>query len=245
MIKVEIGTADGVCPSYLFHPPGGGPWPAVLVFMDGVGIRPVMLAIGERLASQGYLALLPDLFYRAGPYEPMNAGAVFADPELRKILREKFSAHVSVAKTLSDTGAFLEYLAGRPDVKPGGVGVTGYCMGGRMALAAAGTYPDRIVAAACYHPGPLVTDTPDSPHLLVPTIKARVYVARAMEDPGFPDDVLARLEEALTSAGVDHLIETYPARHGWVFPDTPVHDAAATERHWETLLALLDAKLKR
>ncbi len=118
-------------------------------------------------------------------------------------------------------------------------------MGGLMSLTAAGTYPDRIVATASYHGGRLASDQPDSPHLLAPRIRSRVYVAGATDDPSFPDEMKARLEEALTHAGVDHRIETYPAKHGWVFRDTPAYDQAASERHWETLLALLDAKLMR
>jgi carboxymethylenebutenolidase len=173
----------------------------------------------------------------------MNAAQVFADPQQRQMLRDRFSVHVTQGKIMSDTEAFLAYLAARPDVKPGPVGVTGYCMGGRMALTAAGTYPERIAAAAAYHPGGLASDAPDSPHLLAPEIKARVYVAAASDDPSFPEDMKARLEAALTSAGVDHLMETYPAKHGWVPRDTPVHDAAATERHYQTMVALFRAKL--
>jgi carboxymethylenebutenolidase len=244
MTRIEIQTKDGPCPSYVYRPGGSGPWPAVLVFMDGLGIRPAMLEIGERLAKSGYFVLLPDLFYRSGPYEPMDPAAVFSDPEKRKVLMEKFFAHATPANIMSDTRAFLDYLAAQPDVKPGGIGTTGYCMGGLMSLAAAGTYPDRIVAAASYHGGRLATDAPDSPHLLAPKMKARIYVAGAIEDQSFPDEMKARLEAALTKAGVDHTIETYPAKHGWVLRDTPVHDATAAERHWQTLLALLDAKLK-
>jgi carboxymethylenebutenolidase len=244
MEKLEIETRDGTCPSYLFHPPGQGLWPSVLVFMDGLGIRPAMLEIGERLATNGYLVLLPDLFYRSGPYEPMDAHAVFSDPEQRKVLMEKFFAHATPANIMSDTRAFLDFLGRRADVKPGGIGTTGYCMGGLMSLTAAGTYPDRIIAAASYHGGRLATDAPDSPHLLAPKIKARLYIASATEDASFPDDMKARLEAALTEAGVDHRIETYPARHGWVLRDTPTHDAAATERHWRTILELFDGKLK-
>ena len=244
MSRIEIETRDGKCPSYVYRPSGSGPWPAVLVFMDGLGIRPAMLEVGERLAIHGYFVLLPDLFYRSGPYEPMDPHAVFSDPEQRKVLMEKFFAHATQANIMTDTEAFLAYLAAEPDVKPGGIGTTGYCMGGLMSLTAAGTYPDRIVAAASYHGGRLATDAPTSPHLLAPKIKARVYVAGAIEDQSFPDDMKARLEAALSEAGVDHLIETYPAKHGWVFRDTPVYDAAATERHWQTLLALLGAQLK-
>jgi len=243
MDQTGIRTVDGVCPSYLFRPAGDGCWPAVLMYMDGVGIRPAMLEVGERLATYGYLVLLPDLFYRSGPYAPMNAAQVFADPQQRQMLRDKFSAHISQAKVMSDTEAFLAYLGGHPNAKRGPVGVTGYCMGGRMALAAAGSYPERIAAAAAYHPGGLASDAPDSPHLLAPLIKARVYVGAASDDPSFPDDMKARLEAALSSAGVDHLMETYPARHGWVLRDAPAHDLAATERHYRTMVALFEAKL--
>jgi carboxymethylenebutenolidase len=244
MSRVEIKTKDGMCPSYVYRPIGSGPWPAVLVFMDGLGIRPAMLEIGERLATHGYFVLLPDLFYRSGPYEPMDAHTVFADPEKRKILMEKFFALATPANIMSDTRAFLDYLAALPDVNTGGIGTTGYCMGGLMSLTAAGTYPDRVVASGSYHGGRLATDAPDSPHRLAPQIKARVYVAAAIEDPSFPDDMKQRLEEALTHAGVDHQIETYQAKHGWVLRDTPVYDAAAAERHWHTLLALFDATLR-
>jgi carboxymethylenebutenolidase len=244
MSKFDIKTRDGVCPTHVSRPTAKGPWPAVLVFMDGLGIRPAMLELGERLATYGYFVLLPDLFYRAGPYEPMDAKKVFTDPEQRKILMEKFIGSASPANIMSDTRAFLDYLAAQPDVKPGGIGTTGYCMGGMLSLTAAGTYPDRIVATASYHGGRLASDAPDSPHLLVSKIKSRVYIAGAIEDQSFPDDMKARLEDALTKAGVDHLIETYPAKHGWVFRDIPVYDAAASERHWQTMVALFDAKLK-
>ncbi len=244
MSKIDIETKDGVCPGYTYHPTGKGPWPGVLVFMDGLGIRPAMLELGERLAAYGYFVLLPDLFYRSGPYAPMDPRKVFTDPEQRKILMEKFMGPATPANVMSDTRAFIDYLAAQPDVEPVGIGTTGYCMGGLMSLTAAGTYADRIVATASYHGGRLATDAPDSPHLLAPKIKSRVYIAGAIEDPSFPEEMCARLEDALTKAGVDHKIETYAARHGWVFRDTPVYDAAAAERHWQTLVALFDATLK-
>jgi carboxymethylenebutenolidase len=245
MNKIDIKTRDGSCPSYVYQPSGKGPWPAVLVFMDGLGIRPAMLELGERLATYGYYVLLPDLFYRSGPYEPMDPHTVFSDPDKRKVLMEKFFAPATPANIMSDTRAFLEYLAAQPQVKPGGIGTTGYCMGGLMSLTAAGTYPAQIVAAASYHGGRLATDAPDSPHLLAPKMRARVYVAGAIEDQSFPDDMKERLEQALSQAGVDHKIETYQARHGWVFRDTPVYDAAAAERHWHSMTALFDAKLRQ
>ena len=245
MSKIDIKTRDGICPSYVYQPAGKGPWPAVLVFMDGLAIRPAMLELGERLATLGYYVLLPDLFYRSGPYEPMDPHTVFSDPEKRKVLMEKFFAPATPAKIMSDTRAFLEFLATQPQVKPGGIGTTGYCMGGLMSLTAAGTYPDQIVAAASYHGGRLATDAPDSPHLLAAKMRARIYVAGAIEDQSFPDEMKERLEQALTKAGVIHRIETYQAKHGWVFRDTPVYDAAAAERHWQSLGDLFAATLKR
>jgi len=245
MSRIEITTADGTCPSYVFRPAAGsGPWPAVLVYMDGVGIRPAMLDLGVRLAKSGYFVLLPDLYYRSGPYEAMDPRTIFGDPEQRKLLSEKFSSMISPAKIMSDTRAFIDYLASEPDVQAGGIGVTGYCMGGLMALTAAGTFPERIVAAASFHGGRLATDAPESPHLLAPKIKARVYVAGATDDASFPDEMKQRLDQALSDAKVEHVIETYPAKHGWVFSDTPVYDAAANERHWRELLALYEATLR-
>jgi carboxymethylenebutenolidase len=243
MTQISIKTRDGICPSYVYQPAGEGPWPGVLVFMDGLAIRPAMLELGERLASFGYYVLLPDLFYRSGPYEPMDPHTVFSDPEKRKVLMEKFFAPATPANIMSDTSAFLEYLAAQPQVRPGGIGTTGYCMGGLMSLTAAGTYPEQIVAAASYHGGRLATDAPDSPHLLAPKMRARIYIGGAIEDQSFPDDMKQRLERALTEAGVDHTIETYQAKHGWVFRDTPVYDAAAAERHWQSLRELFKAKL--
>ena len=244
MSTINIATRAGRCPCHVYRPAGAGPWPAVLVFMDGLGIRPALFELGERLAGHGYFVLLPDLYYRSGPYQPMDARAIFGDPALRKMLADKFRVHTTLSNVMSDAGAFLDALAAQPDVKPGRIGVTGYCMGGSMALAAAGTYPERIAAAASFHGGGLATDAPDSPHRLAPRIRATVYVAGAIEDPSFPDDMKQRLEEALTNAGVDHTLETYPARHGWVFRDTPVYDAAASERHWRARVELLDSALK-
>ena len=113
-------------------------------------------------------------------------------------------------------------------------------MGGGMALTAAGTYPDRIAAAASFHGGNLATDDPFSPHLLASSMAGRIYVAGAEEDQSYPPQMAERLERALTSAGIDHRCETYPAaRHGWTMTDFPVYDAAAADRHWRMLSILL------
>ncbi len=240
MAIIEIPTRDGICPSYVFRPEGAkGQLPGVLVFMDGVGIRPAVVELAERLSTHGYVVLLPDLFYRSGAYQPMDAHTLFSDPGKLKMLREKFFSLATPANVMSDTRAFLDFLAARADVQPGGIATTGYCFGGFMSLTAAGTYPESIVAAASYHGSRLATDQPESPHLLAPRMRAKVYVGGAIEDATFPDDMRERLEIALSDAKVEHRIETYQARHGWVFRDTPTYDPAASERHWETLVAFL------
>jgi carboxymethylenebutenolidase len=238
MTTVDITTPDGVCPSYVFRPDGTGPWPAVLVYMDGIGIRPAMLALGERLATAGYYVLLPDLYYRSGPYGPFDE-SVF-DSESRAAFMQKYMGRASQPAVMSDTRAYFAFLERQNDVKPGKIATTGYCFGGLMSLTAAGTYPEKLAASASYHGGRLATDDPNSPHLLAPKMTGRIYVAGAIDDGSFPDAMKARLEEALADASVDHTVETYPAEHGWVFPDLSAYDAAQAEHHWQTLFALLE-----
>ena len=246
MQATTLTTRDGQAQAYLFRPtPLGGPWPAAIVYMDARGIRPALFELAERIASAGYFVLLPDLFYRAGPYDAPNARAFSSDAELRQRWFAKYVASANQANVLSDTEAFLDFLSAQPDVRGRAVGTTGYCMGGGLSLAAAGRFPDRVAAAASFHGGNLATDAPDSPHLLIATLEARVYVAGAVEDASFPDAQKERLIRALEAAGVEHEVETYPgARHGWVPSDSAVYDHDASERHYRSLLALFDSVLK-
>jgi carboxymethylenebutenolidase len=215
------------------------------MYMDGPGIRPALFEMGERLAGHGYFVLLPDLFYRGGPYEPVDAKTLFNSPEMRQALSKKLATLVTRDLIREDTASFLAFLAEQPDVVQPKVGTTGYCMGGAHSLVAAGAYPERVAVAASFHGARLATDDPDSPHLLAPRMKAKIYVAGAIEDPTFPDDMKARLEKALTEGGVDHRVETYEgARHGWVPTDMPTHNPQAAERHWKELVALFDSVLK-
>ncbi|WP_437501941.1 dienelactone hydrolase family protein [Sorangium sp. So ce1099] len=243
---VTLKTRDGQTEASVFRPDSGeGPWPAVLVYQDGRGIRPALFELGERIAQGGYFVLLPDLFYRAGPYEAPDAEAFSRDPELRKQWQQKYMSTATKANVRSDTEAFLAFLAAQPDVRSLAIGTTGYCMGGGLSLSAAGHFPDRVIAAASYHGGNLATDDPESPHLLAPRIRARVYVAGAVEDASFPDQQKQRLTEAFEQAGVQHTVETYAgAKHGWVPSDSSVYNRDASERHYKTLLALFDATLK-
>ncbi|WP_437595458.1 dienelactone hydrolase family protein [Sorangium sp. So ce590] len=243
---VTLKTRDGQTEASVFRPDAGkGPWPAVLVYQDGRGIRPALFELGERIAQGGYFVLLPDLFYRGGPYQAPDAETFTRDPEFRKQWQQKYIATATKANVRSDTEAFLAFLAAEPDVRSLSIGTTGYCMGGGLSLSAAGQFPDRVIAAASYHGGNLATDDPESPHLLAPRVRARVYVAGAVEDASFPDQQKQRLSDALEQAGVQHTVETYAgAKHGWVPSDSAVYNEAASERHYQTLLALFDATLK-
>lgn len=244
MRAIEVTTADGICPAYLHTPVGQGPWPGILFYFDGPGMRPVMHEMAARLAAAGYAVLLPDLFYRAGRYDPIDPRIVWGDPALRAHHRTTYMETATPANAMSDTRAILDALPALPAVAQGPIGITGYCMGGRLALVAAGTFPDRIAVAASYHGGGLATDGPDSPHLLAPKVAAKIYVAGAIEDGNFTDEQKAMLEQALTDAKVDHLIETYPAHHGWVPRDMPAYDAVESEHHWQTLIPLMDGVFK-
>ena len=241
--QLEIETADGRCPTHAYHPSGGGPWPGVIMYMDGIGMRQALVDMAEKLASGGYYVLLPDMFYRVGPYVAPEPAKLFGDEAIRKAHFAKFFAPDVTARAMRDTRAFLAHLDAAPHARAERIGITGYCMGGRFALGAAGTFGERVAAAAAFHPGNPANDAPDSPHLLAAQMRARIYVAGAMEDASFPDEQKQRLEEALTAANVEHVIETYPARHGWVPSDTPVHDAACAERHWRALFELLGKAL--
>jgi carboxymethylenebutenolidase len=192
--QVSIRTHDGQCPAYVFTPPGAGRHPAVIFYMDGLGIRPTIFQMGQRLAEHGYVVLVPDLFYRAGRYEALEPEKVFASGDVMGTIGHLF-ASTDNRRAGQDTEAFLAYLDSREDVAGTKVGTTGYCMGGAMSLTAAGTYPDRIAAAASFHGGNLATDSELSPHQLASRIAARVYVAGADHDDSYPPEMAARLEQ--------------------------------------------------
>ena len=244
--EVKIPTPDGEARAYTFTPKGQGPWPAVIFYMDAPAIRPALFQMCERLASHDYFVLLPDMFWRAGPYEPIDLKSAMASEEKRREVFGKLMASTDPDRSTRDSGAFLDWLAKQPQVKGKKVGVTGYCMGASLALRAAGNYPDRVAAVGGFHGGRLATDAPDSPHLLAPKIKAKVYIAGADEDAGFPSKQADKLRAALTAAGVENEVTIYPgAKHGYAPPDMPVYNEAAAERHWRELVKLLDETLKR
>ena len=236
--QIEIRTPDGACRTCVFKPGETGRWPAVIFYMDGLGIRPVLYDMCERIARDGYVVLLPDMFYRAGPYDPLDPKAVFATGDIRKALGHLFTS-TDNQRAAQDTAAFLAHLDARADVLGRKVGTTGYCMGGAMSLTAAGTYPDRIAAAASFHGGNLATETPSSPHMLAPKMKGFVYVAGADKDDSYPPEMHDRLEKAFADAGVPHRCEIYPgALHGWTMADFPIYQQDSAERHFRELRTL-------
>ncbi|MFE4453275.1 dienelactone hydrolase family protein [Streptomyces sp. NPDC056796] len=238
---VDITTPDGTADAYAVHPDDGKAHPGVLLYQDAFGLRPHLRAMADRLAASGYAVLVPNVFYRSGR-APVVELPAFIDTEARPDLMERIVPLIrSLTPELTerDAGAFLSWLAGSPAVADGPVGVTGYCMGARLALLTAGTHPDRVAAAAGFHGAGLARDAPDSPHLVAGRVTAELYFAHADEDPSMPGEQVRRLERALTDAGVRHRCEVYEgAHHGYTQADTAAYDPRASERHWSELLAL-------
>ena len=243
--EISLPTPDGAARAFTFAPGGKGPWPAVIFIMDAPAIRPALYEMCERIAAHGYFVLLPDMFWRAGAYPPIDIAAVFKDEVARRAVLGPLMTSTDPDKAMRDIGACLDYLARQDQAKGDQVGITGYCMGGGLALRAAGLFPDRVIAAAAFHGGRLATDAPDSPHLLAPRIKASILVAGADDDAGFPPEQADRLKAALDAAGVDNEVTIYKgARHGYAPSDMPVYDPEASERHFRDLFALLDGVFK-
>jgi carboxymethylenebutenolidase len=233
----DIRTKHGIVDSFLYRPDGAGPFPAVLFYMDGVGIRQPLRDMASRLAQAGYVVLLPNLYFTHGRAETIKLD--LSDRERLIAL----ATSVKPAWVASLTSSFLDELTNEPGVKPK-VGAVGYCMGGGFALTAAGRYPDRVAAAASLHGGRLATDQTDSPHLLAPNIRGQVYVGVAEIDPFLAPGETERLDQALKAANVRYQLETYPqVQHGFCVPDLPSYDPIAAERHWTRLLDLFRATL--
>ncbi len=233
MREIEIATEDGTAKARLFKPAHRTATSGVILYMDIFGLRPALDQMAERMAEQGHVVLVPDLFYRHAPYGPFDAATAFSNEDSAKALRTMMS-ETPQDMTVRDTGAFLGALTEAGVTGP--VGTVGYCMGGPRALNAASGYPDRIAAAASFHGGNLASDAEDSPHRKADRIKGRVYVGVAGVDRSFPPEQSARLAQALREAEVDHIIENYVGKeHGWCVPDHGVYDAEGAERHWKRL----------
>ncbi|HTA03430.1 MAG TPA: dienelactone hydrolase family protein [Streptosporangiaceae bacterium] len=243
-LDVQIPAPDGDSIGTLHLPDGDGPWPGVLVFPDAGGARETFRQMGDRLASMGYVTLVPDIYYRAGEWAPFNVATLFTDKQERARM-SSLTSLLTNDGIIADSGAYASFLLARPEVTGSAIGTTGYCLGGRMSLIAAGGLGSKIAAAASFHGGRLAVDgDPSSPHLSADRITATVYVAGATDDDSFTASQAELLERALTDAGVDHTLEFYPARHGFAVPDNPTYNTEANARHWDALDELYRARLQ-
>lgn len=236
--KVTIKTPDGSCDCYTYTAPGDAAAPAVILYMDGIGIRPDLRAMAQRLASNGFFVLLPNLYYRAGDYAPFDLASMLTNEAERNRMMALVQS-VNNAGTMRDTTAFLDFLSHEPKVKGSKIGCVGYCMGGPLVLTAAGTFADRVAAGASIHGANLANDRPDSPHLLASKMRGKIYVGVAEIDPWLTPGETERLKAALEAAKTNFTMEIYPGvQHGFAANGTPMYDRAAAERHWERILAL-------
>lgn len=240
---VEVKTADGVADAALFHPDGKGTWPAVLIWTDIAGLRPVFREMGRRLAAQGYVVLVPNPFYRSVKGVVATPGFDFAKPEDRARVMGYRQAMTN-AGVDNDAKAFLAFLDAQPQTnKAKKAGVQGYCMGGPLSFRTAAAVPNRVGAVASFHGGGLTTDGPDSPHLLVPRTRASYLVAVAQNDDKTQPQSKDILKAAFAKAKRPATVEVYPANHGWCVKGNQVYDEASAERAWAALTKLYKSNL--
>jgi carboxymethylenebutenolidase len=240
---VEIMTPDGVADCYFVHPSSGA-HAGVLVWPDILGLRPAFRQMGKRLAESGYSVLVVNPFYRQKKAPVVPEGASFADEATRNAVMPLAQA-LNATTHVTDAEAFVAWLDSQDAVdKNRKIGTTGYCMGGPIVMRTAAAVPDRVGAGASFHGGGLVTDNPDSPHLLVPQMDAQFLFAIAENDDMREPEAKNTLRETFAAAGLPAEIEVYEgAAHGWCPPDSAVYHEAQAERAWSRLLVLFENAL--
>jgi carboxymethylenebutenolidase len=240
---VVIATTDGAADAALFHPAGQGPWPGVVMYADALGLRPAFRDMGRRLAASGYTVLVPNPYYRARKAPVITGPFDFTNPDARAKL-DAMRKGMSPEGTQRDQLAWVAYLDTLPVVsKTTKLGVVGYCMGGPAVMQTSALRPDRVGASCSFHGGGVVTDQPDSPHLLAPKIKAKSYFGIAANDAMRQPDQKDKLIAAYAAAGNPAEVEVYSANHGWCVKDGAVYNEAEAERAWGHLLAVYKAAL--
>ncbi len=235
--QLDIETKDGRMSTFIVHPERGGPYPIILFFMDAPAIREELRDMARRFATVGYYVMLPNLYYRSGV---MELGPLPADPNAPERQRMmQLMGSLSIDKIMSDTDAMLAFAGNDGAASKGKIGTVGYCMSGQYAINAAARYPDRVAAAASIYGVMLITDKPDSPHVVAKKAKAELYFACAETDRWMPLEQIEPLKQALKAADTKSEVEIYPGTdHGFAFPARPVYKKEAAERHWERLFAL-------
>jgi carboxymethylenebutenolidase len=240
---VEVKTADGTCDAVLYYPTGKGTWPAVLIWTDIMGLRPVFREMGKRLAAQGHVVLVPNPFYRSKRAPVVDATFDFSKPEERAKVFALRSAMTNDGID-RDAATFVAFLDAQPQTnKKKKVGVQGYCMGGPLSFRTAAAVPGRIAAVGSFHGGGLTTKNPDSPHLLIPKTNAAYLVAVAQNDDKQQPESKDILKAAFAEARKSATVEVYPAAHGWCVRGSAVYDEAAAEKAWAELTRLYKARL--
>ncbi|MCE9522406.1 MAG: dienelactone hydrolase family protein [Alphaproteobacteria bacterium] len=240
--QLDTKTKDGAMSTFVCHPERGGPYPVVLFYMDAPAIREELRDMARRFATAGYFVLLPNLYYRSGV---MELGPLPADPNApeRKRMMELMES-LSISKIMDDTQSMMSFLKTQKAASAGAMGAVGYCMSGQFAINAAATFPDRIKAAASIYGVRLITEKPDSPHVVAAKATAELYFACAEHDRWMPLDQIDPLRQALKEAGTNAEVELFPGTdHGFAFPMRPVFNKPAAERHWERLFALFRRNL--
>ncbi|CAM3642941.1 dienelactone hydrolase family protein [Nocardiopsis rhodophaea] len=240
---LQIPTPDGQADAFAAFPDYGERHPGVLMYADAFGIRPVLEEMARELAEHGYYVLVPNFFYRHGPAPlielPEHIGEEVR-PAVIAQLMPLIEAHTA-ERVLSDADAYLRFLSTQPGVSAGPVAVTGYCIGGLLAMRTAAAHPEQVAAVAGFH-GPVGADGPDSLHRLFSKLTAQVHLGHAESD--LAPEAIGELNQALDAAGVGYTSEIYPGTvHGFTMADTDAFNPAALQRHWDRLLALLDRTL--
>ncbi|MER7789981.1 dienelactone hydrolase family protein [Streptomyces sp. NPDC097640] len=239
---LRIPTPDGQADAFAAFPDGGDRHPGVLLYTDAFGLRPELERKARELAGHGYYVLAPNFYYRHGPAPVVELPEYIGEevrPAVIARLMPLLKAHTTTERVLRDADAYLRFLTAQPEVRPGPVAVTGYCIGTLLALRTAAAHPDQVAAVAGFHPGFVVTDAPDSPHRLIPELTAEVHLGLAEGD--LSPAIISELNQALDAAGLGHTCEIYPGTvHGFTMSDTDAFSASGLKRHWDRLLPLLD-----
>ena len=238
--ELDVTTPDGVSDSYFVHPSSGS-HPGVLIWPDAFGLRPAKRQMAKRLAESGYAVLVVNQYYRSQRAPIVNTTNFAEVSDTLRPLMGTLNAETQVR----DARAFIGFLDRQQAVDSNRkMGTMGYCMGGPFTMRTAASLPDRVGAAASFHGGGLVTDQPDSPHLLVPQMQAQYLFAIAANDDESQPEAKDVLRDAFSQAGLQAEIEVYEgALHGWCPPDSQVYDESKAERAWSRLLALFTRAL--
>jgi carboxymethylenebutenolidase len=246
---INVATADGTMETFIVHPSAPGPYPVVILYMDVWGIREELRDVARRVAKAGYCCLLPDFYYRFGVIRNEFRDARGRMASLRSLTpdqQEQVRApmrKLSDAMVMDDTAALFEFIAALDIAAKDDLAAVGYCMGGRHALLAGGTFPERFRGVASLHGSDLVLHTPNSPHQIAARTNARVYCGFAEHDPYAAPPVVRALESEFGKAGVNYSYAVHPnLQHGYALPDRDVFDEAATDRDWREIFAMLEDK---